>query len=331
MRRLTHAVVLVLVALLATGGAAEAKKVGKGGKPAGGPLRVHTIPPVPGARFQTDHRSFYADSKGVVTLDSKAVRNATLTSELRDRVKVYDKRLGPTAYAQFDRWFGRNTVSFNVFYRLTFSFHDLKGRPVDPSTVSTFMVKSRTGVRHVLKPGRPVWLQGSRVVPFQGILVSKDIDYQTESATVDGNDVVNRAQQRFVPRKTRSFSIRLLFYQIHATAKDAIFGFHTGSAIEIRYPSGRMAVHPLHGGEAVVTGLPRGNYKVKVKASGISFTRPVSVSRNQEVELKVISWVDLLFTFILLAGIAGGLLVARRPHLARKLRLRGRRTVARRG
>jgi len=317
MRPVVRATALALAALLATGGAAEAKKPKQPAK--GGPLRVRTIPPVPGARFQANHHSYYADGKGVVTLPANVVRKATLVSELRDRVKVYDKQLGPNAVARFDRWFGRGTVAFNGFYRLSFTFRDLKGRPVDPSTVSSFMVKSRTGVRHQLKPNQPAWLQGSRVVPFQGILVSKDIDYQTESALVDGNDVVNRAQQRFTPRKTQAFSIRLLFYSIHATSKDAIFGFATGSAIQIVYPSGRIATHALHGGQVRVTGLPRGNYKVKVKASGVSFTRPVSVSRNQEVELKVISWIDMVFTFLVLIGIASGLLLARRPRLRAKL------------
>jgi hypothetical protein len=214
---------------------------------------------------------------------------------------------------------------------MNFSFRDLKGRSVPASDVSTLMVKSRTGVRHYVKPGKPVWLQGSRVVPFKGVLFSKDIDYQTERALVDGNNVVNRAQQRFVPHKVRDFSIKLLFYSIHATSKDAIFGFHTGSAIQIVYPSGKTATHKLHGGEVNVTGLPRGNYEVKVKARGVSFTRPVSVSRNQEVELKVISWLDMLFTFLLLMGIAVGLLVAKRPHLARKLHLPVHRKKALRG
>lgn len=324
-----RAAALSLVALLALSGTAEAQpKASKGKTTANGSLRVRTIPPVPGARFQSNHQSFYADKKGVVTLPASIVRKATLVSELRDRVKVYDKQLAPNAVARFDRWFGRGTVSFNVYYRMSFSFRDLKGRPVDPSTVSSFMVKSRTGVRHQLKPNQPAWLQGSRVVPFQGILVSKDIDYQTERALVDGNDVVNRAQQRFTPRLTQRFSIRLLFYSIHATSKDAIFGFPTGSAIQIIYPSGRIATHALHGGEVRVTGLPRGNYKVKVKANGVSFTRPVSVSRNQEVELKVISWIDMLFTFLVLIGIAGGLLLARRPKLRAKL-LRRKKELAR--
>ena len=323
---MSRAAVLSLVALLALSGTAEAKKGNQ--PPKGGPLEVHTIPPVPGARFQTHHHSYYADKKGVVTLPAAVVRQATLVSELRARVKVYDKQVGRNAVARFDRWFGRGTVAFNVFYRMSFTFQDLKGRPVDPSTVSSFMVKSRTGVRHQLKPSQPAWLQGSRVVPFQGILVSKDIDYQTESALVDGNDVVNRAQQRFTPRKTQAFPIRLLFYSIHATSKDAIFGFPTGSAIQIIYPSGRVATHALHGGEVRVPGLPRGDYKVKVEAPGVSFTRPVSVSRNQEVELKVISWIDMLFTFLVLAAIAGGLLLARRPSLRAKL-LRRKKAAAR--
>jgi hypothetical protein len=330
MRQVVRTIALALVALLAMSGAAEAK--GKREVENARNIRVRTIPPVPGARFQTRVGTFYANSKGVVILDLSAESKGHLQQALRNNVKIYDKRMGPTALAKFDRWFGRNTVSFNVFYRVGFSFRDLKGRPVDPSSVSTFLVKSRTGVRHVLKPGHPAWLQGSRVVPFQGTLVSKDIDYQTESAFVDGNNVVNRAQQRFVPRTTRDFSIKLLFYSIHATSKDAIFGFHTGSAIQIIAPSGRVVTHKLHGGEVTVTGLPRGNYNVKVKARGVSFTRPVSVSRNQEVELKVISWLDMLFTFLMLSGIALGLLVARRPHLARKLHLPvGRKKALRRG
>src|SRR5438132_14395774 len=116
MRAPVRAVALALVALLAVSGTADAKKPKQ--RQNGGPLRIRTIPPVPGARFQTNHRSYYADGKGVVVLPASVVKRATLVSELRDHVKVYDKRLGPTALAQFDRWFGRNTVSFNVLYRL---------------------------------------------------------------------------------------------------------------------------------------------------------------------------------------------------------------------
>jgi len=57
----------------------------------------------------------------------------------------------------------------------------------------------------------------------------------------------------------------------------------------------------------------------------------VSVSRNQEVELKVISWLDMVLALGALAALAIGLMLFRRPELARKvkrkLRLERRQTV----
>jgi hypothetical protein len=90
--------------------------------------------------------------------------------------------------------------------------------------------------------------------------------------------------------------------------------------VELRYPSGRTATHDLKDGETTLQSLPRGTYNLKVKASGVSFTRPVSVSRNQEVELKVISWLDMFLAFAAVIALAVGLALVRRPELTRKLK-----------
>jgi hypothetical protein len=183
-------------------------------------------------------------------------------------------------------------------------------------------LKSRTGVRTVVQKGAEVWLQGSRVVPFAGELVSKDIEYQVERAYVDGANVVNRAQQRFTPSQTTTLPVRLLFYALKITTRDALFGFPVGEAVELKYPSGRVVTHDLKDGKLTLPSLPRGTYDVKVVASGISFTRPVSVSRNQQVELKVISWLDMILAAGALAALALGLVMARRPHILRAVRRR---------
>jgi hypothetical protein len=109
--------------------------------------------------------------------------------------------------------------------------------------------------------------------------------------------------------------------------RDALFGFPVGESVKLRYPSGRTASHDLKDGTVTLQSLPRGTYDLKVKASGVSFTRPVSVSRKQEVELKVISWLDMLLAFGAIVALAIGLAIVRRPHLAQKLRLRRRATV----
>jgi hypothetical protein len=287
------------------------------------PVKVSTIPPVPGATFIVDGKKQVTDKKGQLLLRLPGVR----TDRYRLHVQPQDKRLGPNTIAKFSRWYGHSTVTYNLHFHMRFSFHDLGDKTVDPDLVTEMTLKSRTGVRTPVKQGEDVWLQGSRVVPFSGELVSKDIDYQVERAEVDGTNVVNRAQQRFTPHKQQSLDVQLLFYSLKVVTRDALFGFPVGEGIQLRYPNGRTVRHDLKDGTVTLPSLPRGTYNVKVVASGVSFTRPVSVSRNQEVELKVISWLDMILAALALSALAIGLLVARRPHLLRRFRRRRREPV----
>jgi hypothetical protein len=288
---------------------------------------VRTIPAIKGVAFHFQGKTLRTDSKGRVLLHPVGLT----TDEVKQHVTIAERHLGPRVIARFDKWFGRNIVTLNYFYRLRFSFRDLAGNPVDPNLVSSITLKSRTGVRTTLTRHKFAWLQGSRVVPFTGELVSKDIDFQVERAFVDGTNVVNRAQQRFRPRTTRDLPVRLLFYGLKIVTRDALFGTATGESVALRYPSGRTVTHDLKDGETTIASLPRGTYDLKVKAAGVSFTRPVSVSRNQQVELKVISWLDMILALGALVALAVGLALVRRPHLARaarrKLRLGGREKV----
>jgi hypothetical protein len=294
------------------------------------PYRVQTIPALAGVEVDLQGKTYRTDSKGLVVLEP----NNLTTDLIKPATTVHDLPLGPNAVARFDRWYGRNTLTFNIYYRVQFRFEDLSGAPVPPALVDILGLKSRTGVHTTLPHGRAVWLQGTRVVPFTGQLVSKDIEYQVERAFVDGTNVVNRAEQRFAPRTTKTLAVRLLFYSLKVKTRDALLGFPIGSAVELRYPSGRVVQHALKDGQVTLPALPRGTYNVKVAASGVSFTRPVSVSRNQEVELKVISYLDMGLAFGALIALAIGLLVARRPNVARAVRdrlLRKERVGAGRG
>jgi hypothetical protein len=61
--------------------------------------------------------------------------------------------------------------------------------------------------------------------------------------------------------------------------------------------------------------LPRGQYVARVDAPGISFPQPIALSRDQEVELKVVSGRDIIAGFLALAAVAVGLLLIGRPRL----------------
>jgi hypothetical protein len=306
-RRLGLAALLALLGCTLLPAAGQARKA---------PYPIQTIPAIPGLKVHFQGQTLTTDSKGKVVLQPVGLK----TNEVKPRVHFAGRHFGADRIARFDRWFGRNVATFNNFYRIRLSFRDLLGNTVDPNVVNSITVKSRTGVRTTLTKNKSVWLQGSRVVPFTGELVSKDIDYQVERAFVDGTNVVNRAQQRFRPRKTRDLSVRLLFYKLKIVTKDALFGIPIGKSVELRYPSGRTVTQELKDGEVTIPSLPRGTYDLKVKASGVSFTRPVSVSRNQEVELKVISWLDMFLAFAAVVALAVGLALVRRPHLTKKIK-----------
>jgi hypothetical protein len=293
-------------------------------------VEVKTIPALSGVRFAVGERTFRTDARGKVVLPLGTLSKG---QTLRGKVKIHDKRLSRTARARFSRWYGASTAALSLEYLVRPVFRNLAGERVDPKLVSSVGLKARNGVRTTIRGGDAKWLPGTRVVPYHthglatSALLSKTIDYQVEKVLVDGANVVNRAQQRFVPRRMRVVPLRLLFFRTRVASRDAFFGFPIGSAVVLRHPSGRVERHRLGAGKAVVLpSLPRGKYEVKVEGGGISFKRPLSVSRNQEVELKVLSWVDIGLAALALAAFTLGPLVVRRPHVLRRLVLGRRRT-----
>jgi hypothetical protein len=113
--------------------------------------------------------------------------------------------------------------------------------------------------------------------------------------------------------------VPLLLYSVHFASRDALLGGETGTAVHLRYPSGRSVRIPLDRGRASAVGLPRGQYSVRVDASGYSVERPVWLSRDQDVDLQVVSPVDMAMVFGGLASVAIALLVVGRPSLRRRL------------
>lgn len=285
---------------------------------------IQTVPKVPGMRFSLEGRVFEAGR------DGRAYPPPGLGGS-RAALRALDTEIAPGIRARFDRWYrGRRIAAINLYHRVTPTFVDLSGRRVDPRVVTSVVVRGSQGRRHVLAGDRPHWLQGNRVVPESQGSRSTAVYYSAEKALVAGSSVVHRAQQRFFPGKTRRMELRLLLFAARVTVRDALFGFPIGSAIRLEYPTRREQHYALgRGAELTLRSLPRGDYRISVDALGISGSRPVALSRDQEVDLKVISWLDVAVVLLSLASIALALLFMRRPGpvLSRR-RKRGVRVTA---
>jgi hypothetical protein len=145
--------------------------------------------------------------------------------------------------------------------------------------------------------------------------------YRVQAVTIDGNNLVNRAQQAFLPATNASVKLKLLFYSARFAAQDRLFRFSIGSGIKLEFPNHRVRRYKFDdSGQVVLPALPRGNYRVTINAPGIGLTSPVALTRNQVVKLKVVSYLDVAVVAIVLVGIALSLVLARRPQLRVRLR-----------
>jgi phospholipase C len=276
----------------------------------GGPVppTIQTVPAAPGMRFALHGHRFEADRGGRATPPATFPRAGA-------SLRAIDTEIAPGVRARFDRWYaGRKIAALNLYHRVGISFVDLDGHAVAPSAVTSVTLQGSDGSRHVLTGGRPVWLQGNRVVPERQGRTSTRLYYAVEKALVAGSNAVHRGQQRFFPAANPKMQLRLLLFAVRVTVRDALLGFPIGSAVRLTYPNGgeqRETLGPS--ADLTLESLPRGDYRVGVEALGISSSRPVALSRNQEVNVQVISWLDIVVVLLTLGSIALALLFVRRP------------------
>lgn len=213
------------------------------------------------------------------------------------------------------------TPAFATYRQVRFRFVDPRGKLVDPKRIASVTLRSGTGTKRRVTGRDPFWLLAERTVPLEGGLSRKSVEWSVQSVIVDGSNVVNRGQQRFVPGEQPDVSISVLFFQATFSVRDTLFGFPLGSAIRLRFPDGRVKRYPLANGASLqLPALARGQYEVTVDAGGLSFTQPVSLSRDQRVALRVTSYLDVALLGGALGAILLGLLLVRRPRLRAAIR-----------
>ena len=69
--------------------------------------------------------------------------------------------------------------------------------------------------------------------------------YTVTDVTVDGSNVVNKAQQQFYAEPNGTWTISLLFYSLRVQATDALFGFAQGKALTLELPNGQVQTYPF--------------------------------------------------------------------------------------
>lgn len=291
--------------------------------PIPGELAISTVPAIEGIPFELDGIVSYTNAAGVVRIQVPNW-NPDLQSQIKSPIHTLpDGR--QTDFAQWSNWnraSNANVVArFDISYPISWNFVDLQGDPVDPSRVQEITFKNSVGVLYTFKTdqnGTVQMVHGSRVVPTTEGLIVKPLYYTLQSAIVDGANVVNQNQQRYWPTEKSSWGIELLFFAAEFQAKDALFGYPLGETVTLVYPSGLVRQEQLdENGYLRLDGLPRGEYQVSVSGPGYSPARPIALSRNQLVELEIVSYLDMAVGAGIVVALALGLLFIGRPSIYR--------------
>ena len=287
-----------------------------------GVLTVQTVPVIKGARVAADGNIATTNRLGqaklpVAKFTDLATRFHVLETRVDPRQKVtVDKVLGDPEHGAS----GRPLVVGLRTYRLVrFAFYDRTGGAVNTRRISLLQLRSSTGEIVKLRGAalnEPLWVLASRTQQVPDGLVSKDIYWVVDRTVVNGAEVVNRAEHKFVPNSTITWTVKLLFYRVEVEARDALFGFPTGREVSVVGPDGKRLQAKLRDGNVRLPLLPRGSYEVVVSGGGTSFRRPVSISKDQTLDLAVLSYLDIAMiagTLVLTA--LSLLLLGRRRHL----------------
>ncbi|MDF3143070.1 MULTISPECIES: hypothetical protein [unclassified Streptomyces] len=333
---------LVLTSTAASAGTANPPPASTGTTAAPAPQRIdrqvtvsfRTVPAVPGVRLR-----FGAE---IVTTDTRGRASYTASHTLAQQtLRLLDTTVdtGQRRY-RFARWSGQRdpdqafrpvvhglplradytvTAAFTVAYPVSPRFTDQHGTPLDLRHISQVTVKSSTGRLTDLPVRGTTWLDGAIPVYRSSRLDVTPVTYSLQSLVYDGAQLADAGRQRFSPNTRRTVTFTGPFHNLRITAHDAVFGGGTGRRAEVTGPDKKThSVRLDDHHSAVLTHLPRGEYRVTVKEpGGISQTQSLQLSRSTTTNVPVISRLDTLVVAVPLLVLGTGVVLLHRSRRKR--------------
>jgi transposase-like protein len=290
-------------------------------------LVIRTTPPLAGIQIVFNHKVYTTNQDGMISISVQ--QRGTYPLEILQPEKL---ALSPDMHVTFARWndevFEPNRkikifrsydleAGFIVSYRVRQIFVDSAGQLIDPARISTMTLKA-VGKTLVFEHAGSHWLPANELYPrIDRRLESSSISYSIRNIIIDDVNVVSEGQQRFYVRPNAIWPIKLLVFSARFFASDALFRFPVGSGIRLEHPDGRSEdILFKSAGDLEIGSLPRGLYRATVTgARGMAPPTPLALSQSQDVELLVISLLDMVVVFIAITSIALGLLFFGRPQV----------------
>jgi hypothetical protein len=292
-------------------------------------LHVYTVPAEPGVTLLFDGQPVTTDAAGVAVIYTpyrltghtlKLVRPEWTSDHGRIQTKftvwrspLPEQKHSPTLTNLVLRRNHAIQLGFRVSYQVNFSFVTTNNTSVPSSRISGVELRADGGSVSSVNGGRTIRLLGVQPVQEAGTLVAHSVNYTLQNVVVDGSNVVSAGQQHLSPTRQQSAKFVLQLRQLTITAHDRFFGMHTGRTVVVTYPDGRHLSYRFdRAHQVVLTGLARGHYQVHVDGGGFLTSQAVVLSRNQIVNMPVLTWLDIITVIVVLAIVAVAALMRQR-------------------
>ena len=287
-------------------------------------FEVRTVPPLPNVSIMVGQQRIQTDAKGIARLLIEKSGPVSVT------VMPYESP-DPNVRAQFIRWSDEVVsatrrinivngavvqIGFEVSYPILPNFvEEDSRRDVNMKRLSNIILVNNIG-EAVSLTGSAQWLKANRIIRHDDALATATLSYQLRNVTVDGTNVVNEGQQRFKVQRNARWTVKLQMHDLAIATRDALFGFPVGNGVRVNYPKGQWQDVALDtNGRMRIESLSRGSYTVTVQGGFVIRTpTPIALSRSQNLDLPVISYLDISIVggalatvalFVLLVGRSG--------------------------
>jgi hypothetical protein len=269
-------------------------------RPIAGTVHIRTVPATAQVEFVLDGTSAMTDRNG------EAMTSAANLNDVNERLRLASAAAGDrqvsilkvTTAPQAALHERELVVALEVSRPIRLRFVDERGVAVPTHRVSA--VQLHSGQRSVTVQGaavrQPIML-GAAIAERAGTewRVNR-IAFTITSVTVDGGEAVFAGQQRFEPVSAAVWTVRLAVFTITVTARDALFGTRVGSTLLVTRPDGAILRRVTVGVRtpALLPSIVRGDYDLRVQAALIGGTTPVHISRDDHLDLRVVTRLDAI-------------------------------------
>jgi hypothetical protein len=297
--------------------------------PVAGTVRIKTVPSTPDVQFDLNGTSLTTGPDGT------AVGPLANLNNVKDNLRLASSDAGDNvvsglrvskvpSHAQHER---QVVAAIDVRRYVQLHFIDSRGTPVRSSLITQIGLSTGSGVLTTLVGSEvtaPVLLLtqvASRVGTEWG---SRPVTYALSSVRIAGANAVFTGRQRFAPLTDgAAWTIHLAVFQMELTVRDALFGARIATRTVITRPDHtRMSTDVSSKAPRVISGMVRGLYTVQIDSAVVGGTTSVLVSRDEPIELRVITLLDTLVialagAILLPAVVVLGIVVARRRRAPR--------------